>query len=357
MKKWWIYALAIVAMAVLIPICIIYGGTPIVTEKAICKIGNKSYSSLAEAISVCDNGGTIYIFNDVKEDINNQLLKELHLTVSEVYGKTYTAYNIDKNITLKGVTQNRKQPKVYGSLNLSAPSNSKITIENLEIINDYISLEDDSLNLPFKNAVQVLDGQVTITDCKINKSNQVDNSIVNSNNLSCLNGIQILRKTNDGQKLNYNLKNLIIDGYNNFTSEDSSCAISFVSQREGFSLLEPFSVNTDSLDISQSLDTFNKKMGENNNVLYSVYNEKEGFYTTLKTFNKNLIKEDNFIEGSYVEFLGEEFGYEEKTTFNVYGKMKFKKVKNIHFVIKTISGSINATERENVTVKVYAELS
>ena len=349
MKKWWIYAIVVAVLAIIIPICVVYGGTPLFAEKAMCKIGKTSYSSLAEAIEVCEEGGTIEVYNDIKEKLDNENLSKYNLSFESANNNVYVEYKINKAITIKGISQNYKKPKIYGSFKIEVKDTSKAaTLNNLEIINDYISLEDDQKNQPFKTAVEVLDGNIEIKNCTIHKSKQIKNDIIIENNLSCLSGIRILRKNNTGETLNYIIDKNTIENYDNFNVTESSFAISFVSEKEGFMSLEPYSINNSEKDFTVNIYESNK-IKTSNTTMLCFYNQSSGIYSYLKTNYSNLIKEENFEEGSIVEFFGDVFDGQGQD-FNVYGQMYFNKIKNVNFYIKTFSGKVSHTSKENASV-------
>jgi len=352
MKKWCFFALI---LCFILPCFPFLGCSSPFTEKAICKIGNTSYSSLAEAINDCEEGQTIYVYNDVKENLENENIKELGLNIASSNGNVYVEYIINKPITIIGVDKNYKSPKVYGSFKIQISSTA--TLNNLEIINDYISLENDELNKPYQVAIKVLNGNLIMKYCNIHKFQIIDNQVIQDNNLSCLGGVEILRKDSelDGQVLNYHLSSNEISGYNNFTQTQQSFGISFISNRDGFTNLEPFTINSQTDDRMSVLESSNK-IRESNNILTQFYNEESKIYEYLKTYNKDLIKEDNFDENSTVHFLGDSFGGEEKVDFNVYGQMSFKFIKNLNLIMKTSKAKVLPCPRQNVTVVPFIEL-
>lgn len=352
MKKWWVLALT---LCFIFPCFAFIGCTSPFGEKAICKVDGTAYSSLAEAIEVCEEGKTIYIYNDVKESLDNTKLQELGLNFASSSGNVYVEYVINKAISIVGVDKNHKPPKIYGSIKIQTSSTA--TLNNLEIINNYISLENNELNKPFQVAVKVLNGNLVMKYCNIHKFQNIDNQVIQDNNLSCLGGVEILRSDSElnGQVLNYHLSSNEISGYNNFTLSQQSFGISFISNREGFANLEPFTINSQTNDRIMVLESSNK-IRESNNILTQVYNEESKIYEYLKTYNKDLIKEDNFDENSTVHFLGDSFGGDEKVDFNVYGAMSFKFIKNLNLIMKTSKAKVLPCPRQNVTVVPFVEL-
>ncbi len=351
MKKSYIF---ILLLCLILPCFAFLGCDGLFSEKAICKINDKAFSSLAQAINASQDGDIIKVYNDVTTDITEEQKQEFGVVTATLDGKTYVEYNIEKSISICGIYKNYRRPKVYGSFKL----NKTVKLESLDIINNYISLEDDSKNLPFTTAVQVYDGEVTINNCIIHTSKSISNQVLEENNISCLNGVEILRKSNNGENFNYIIKNNEIGGYNNLTSSSSSTALALISEKQGFSSLQPFTINYQTNKIYTYDGIFNSnKILDNNNTFVSSYNQKSGKYEYLKTKNSSLIKQENFDINSTVEFIGGVFGPEEKEDFVVYGKMSFEKVKNLHFIIVTPSGYVKAKSRENVTVKPYITLS
>ncbi len=352
MKKWWILALT---LCFILPCFTFLGCTSPFSEKAICKINGTAYTSLAEAIDACEEGQTIYIYNDIEEKIDNPRLEELGLNFATSNNNVYVEYKIDKSITIIGVDKNHKQPKIYGSLKIQ--TNSTATLNNLEIINDYISLENDEANKPFQVAVQILNGNLDMRYCNIHKFKDIENEVIFNNNLSCLGGVEILRKSGelDGEVLNYTLSSNEIYGFNNYTETSQSFAISFVSNREGFTSLEPYTINLQKDNRISVLESVNK-IYENSNILIKVVDEQTQIYEYLKTFNSDLIKEYYFNEDSMVYFLGDSFGGDEKVDFNVYGQMSFKFIKNLNLIMKTSKAKVLPCPRQNVTVVPFIEL-
>lgn len=350
MKKSYVF---ILLLCLILPCFAFLGCNGLFSEKAICKVGNQAYSSLAEAIHACQDGDVIRVYNDVTADIPEDKKEEYGVVTATIDGKTYVEYNIEKSIKIYGVLKSYKKPKIYGSIKLNKTSK----LDTLEIINDYISLEDNQKNQPFTTAVQVYDGEVTINNCYIHPAKSINNEVLQENNVTPLNGVEILRKTNNGEDFNYILKGNEINGYNNFSSSSSSTALALISEKEGFQNLKPFTMNYQTNKEYTYDIIFNDNKFHNNDTDLASSNQKSGVYEYLKTNNSNLVKQDNFDAGSTLMFTGAVFGPEEKEDFTVYGKMNFEKVKNLHFIIVTRSGYVKAKSRENVTVKTYVTLS
>lgn len=341
MKKWcWLLCFMFI-----LP-CFAFCGCDIFYQTAICKIGNQEYSSLGDAIVASKEGDVIDIYNDCLK--NNA---QLSFTSTNLNGVDYVQYIINKSITLNGIAQNYKKPKVFGSIITNLPDENKtITIKNIELINDYMSTETDSKNTPFLSAVRVLDGNITVQNCNIHTSNTIENSIIEQNGLSLLNGISITRNT-DNKNYHYIVRDNEIYNYQNYTQEKSACA--FCIQTENNKSMLPYKINYDDSDFLTVLTTQNKILNNQTNV--KICNDDKEVYNFLSTYQKSFIKDSNFIEGSIVEFLGDVFGYDTLQTFNVFGQMKFNAVKNIHFVIKTATGKVerNISKDENIKVTPY----
>ena len=356
MKKITIFLLSLI---LIIPIFSFFGCNALY-EDAICKIGKKEYSSLAQAIVDCKEGETIKVYNDVEENINNSLFKESTFIANSSNNKVYVNYIINKPINIVGVKQNYKQPKIYGSfvteLSSSDSINKNILIYNVEIINNHISLTDNEQNKPFINAITINNGNVSIENCYIRQSITVENEILEENNISCLNGIVLKRKNNtplDGQTLSYYIRNNKISGYNNYYNNQTSSAFSIINNEENYSFVYPCSINGHTENLIDIIELENK-IYKNNTTLIQNFNYLTQKYSYLSTSNPNLIKQNNFEEDSEVEFLGQNFGYQNKTDFEVFGHLTFKNVKNINFIMKTASAKVTIKgSKSNISVVPY----
>ncbi len=359
MKKISIFILII---CFIIPIFSFFGCTPLY-ENAICKIGKKEYSSLAQAIVECQEGQTIEVYNDVKENLNNNLFIDNTFIATSANNNVYVNYIIDKAITIKGIKQNYKQPKIYGSFVTELSSleslDKSITITNVEIINDHVSLTDDNLNKPFVNAVTIKDGSITIKNCVIKQSVKIDNSIIEENNLSCFNGIILSRKQNSvlsGQTLSYFIRENEFYGYTNYTTTQTSSALSVLSNYSDFGSIYPCTINGQEKDFFKNLE-YENTISPNNAIIIQNFDFLTQKYSYLRTYNPNLIKPENFEENCTIQFLGKNFGFETKTDFEVYGHLSFKNVKNINFIMKTTTAKITIEgSRNNISVVPYAPI-
>lgn len=324
-------------------------------EKATCKIDGigKAYYSLAAAIKNCPADHSIYVYNDVDEKSSTQ--EVLSLAHGQLEQKVYVQYIIDKPITIQGVRQNGKYPKIFGSfvtdLSDSEEIDKTISFYNVHIKNDYISTENNAQNLPFVNAVEVKNGSIEMENCTISKTFNMDNNIVKNNNLSLLSGVAINRKNIEEFKdktYNYIFENCSINGYNNFNDENSSFGLSFQHNGSGYGTLNPFNLNYSEYRYDV-LNAFNNSISGNSTNFQNIDLSSHVYYD-LYTNNSALIKENYFVEGSNVVFFGDNFGFDEVTDFNVYGKMEFSKATNVHFIIKNSSARANVAKGVNVTV-------
>ena len=124
-------------------------------------IGETEYGSISSALASSDVGDTILVYDDVKESSVDEFNDGFEREVLD--DNTYVAYEIDKPLTIKGVLKNGERPKVYGAFIIELSDKKfedcHVTIENLEIVHDYVSLNNAVKNESFSSGVKVVQFQ------------------------------------------------------------------------------------------------------------------------------------------------------------------------------------------------------
>ena len=86
-------------------------------------------------------------------------------------GNVYVSYVINKPLTIKGVDNNGRNPKIYGTFKCelidSEYKENSVTIDNLDIIHGYVGGENREINSGFMNAIEVSSGSANIVNNNI----------------------------------------------------------------------------------------------------------------------------------------------------------------------------------------------
>ena len=308
-------------------------------DNSLVQIGETKFDSLAEAINHSEDGDTILIFNDIEENSNSVELETY--TKSELDNKLYVAYEINKPLTIKGVSNNGGLPKVYGSFLITLSDekykDSFVTIENLEIIHDYVSETDANQNEKFTAGVRVIEGSSNIVDNYIHMSKEIGDDIIENYDLPLYYGIMLSRPKESklaDESFDYDISDNKFGDYKNKKDLSYSSAFMIVENVDDVGDFAPNKLNTASYNFSLAI--YNKNYKDNNSIIYACdYDGKADQYKSLITnnydvvdFNKLSSKDCRFI------FL-EDFLSEQVVEVDVYGIMVFtKNVENVVFNIR-----------------------
>lgn len=305
-------------------------------ETAVIKIGEVEYNSLAEAIASAEENDTILIFNNVKENLDNKYLDVLE--VASINNNSYVAYEIDKPLTIKGVSQFGKKPKIYGSflINVAKPDKVEVpvTIDNLDITHDYISTIDDTLNEKFTCGVRVIDGAANIVNNDIKMGKQIENSVIEKNDLSLYYGVMLSRpkdSENSTKALNYEINNNNFGVYNSSKNDITNSAFLIVQNYQDIGPFSPSRINGASNDYS--LAVYIKNKFDMDSLCYTCdYDNLEINYNGLVTQSQSVFNPEKMkSQNSKSIFIGD-YIVEDKKIVEVYGTMIFNAdVDNVDF--------------------------
>lgn len=321
-------------------------------ESATCKVNNVAYSSLSQALLAAKDGDTIFVYNDVKETLTSDNFVGV-FQAGSANGHTYVSYDVRKKISIQGVSQNYHTPIIYGSIHVNIGAEDVFSMNNVEVVNDYISLTDNSLNKPFEYCLDVVSGITNITNCSFHMSTPVENSALKENDIVPINGVRISRGSVT-KLLDYTFQDNKIGVYGNSYGNLSSCGLTFVCPWNSDPKNSPTTINNIPLDrdFYTNFSYFNNI--SSSATTFDIHDSLSGAYLLLLTDNSSLVDQKKFTEESYLE-LNSNLEYQYMTDFYVYCPMKFDYVRNVHFIIKTANGKVNySSSSQNVTITTYS---
>jgi len=333
MRKYFFMLLLIVIVPILLTAC---SSDNELRESAIVKIGETEFNSLSEAVVSSEVGDTILVYNDVKEDISANSLQNFKCYESN--DNVYVAYEIKKPLTIKGVIQNGDRPKVYGSFFIELSDekfkDSHITIENMEIIHDYVSINNNEINEQFSAGVRVVNGSANIVDNYIHMSKDLSDDIIQSVDLPLFYGIMMSRPLESELSdisFNYDIINNMFGEYRNQKGGSYSGAFIINENSEGVGEFFPSKINTASYNFSLAIYNYNDN--ENNSMIYACdWDTDKNQYNSLITNNKGVVDFSKLTKPESRFLFNGDYGGDEEIKVNVYGTMVFNgNVKNVVF--------------------------
>ena len=310
-------------------------------EKSIIKINDVEFDSLAEAISVADAGETILVYNDVNEVEHDTYLNR------KVNDKIYTVYEIEKPITIKGVDIDGSKPKVYGSfiinLNDSKYQDCHITIENLDITHDYVSLTDPIANELFSSAIRVLDGSLNLVDNNIHMAKSIHDEIIENNDLPLFYGLTMSRpieSENKEKSYTYDIKWNTFGLYSNIKDDVYSSAFRMLENNDEFGKFSPAKINASINNYSLAIYN-NNSFDTENNIMAINMDIDNNKIVSIVTNNQNCIDYEMIKNKDSKILLLSDLCFDEVVNIDLYGLIVVNgDVKNCVFNLKNKEAKI-----------------
>jgi len=290
-------------------------------EKAMVKIGDTEYNSLAHAIEEAEDGETILIFNDTVESDKNLP----NLTTASVDGLVYTVYEINKPLTIKGVIKDGKKPIVHGSFHLNIANDeykeNSITIENLEIVHGCINTTDNELNEKFSIGIHVISGSANIVENDIHLNKKLTNDEVQNYDLPLCYGIVLSRPKDSmilDQSFTYEISENRFGDYSNIKDNVFASAFSIVQNYEDLGSFSPSKLNRESTNFS--LSVYENNYFSDNNYVYAMdYDGNSMTYKSLVTNNINVLSQEKLNDNdNQVVFIGDMIS-DNLISFDIFG--------------------------------------